>query len=230
MAGFKEQIKARFKVKFPTVTLSKKRLEAISDKLDAKTDSEEDIDTKLDELNDLIPFADIAKQDDKIRDLETKVKEVKPPTETENADPDKKDPENKDPKKDEVPAWAKGLTDTIQTLSTKLSAIEGEKTTTSRKGLLTEKLKDAPEAFKNKVLKDFGRMKFDTDEDFEEYLTDTVTDMGIVVQEESNNGLGNDKPAGGLKKPASDKEVSSAMKELIAERTAKAEAKATKTV
>ena len=57
---------------------------------------------------------------------------------------------------------------------------------------LNEKLKDCKNTtFKEKVLKDFARMSFDTDESFAEYLTETETDVATANQNVANEGLSN---------------------------------------
>lgn len=83
----REKIISQLKAKFSGVNLSKARMDAIADRLTPKITDEAEIDTKLDELNELVPFAEIARQDDKIRDLESKVNkkpkdEQKPNTES----------------------------------------------------------------------------------------------------------------------------------------------------
>lgn len=185
MPGFKDKFKERFKAKFPKVNLTATRLDSILDKLDAKTDNEDDIDSQLDALNELMPFADIAKQDDRIRDLEAKTKTPKKPEAT---------PENKDDESGDENPLVKSLMEKLNGIEQQLSAINGEKITGSRKEKLSEKLKDAPESYKNKILKDFGRMKFESDEEFEEYLTESENDLAAFVQEQSNSGLGKDRP------------------------------------
>lgn len=59
-----DKIKARLKEKFPGVNLSQTRIDAIADKLSSKITDENEIDTKLDELNDVHPLSEIAKYDD----------------------------------------------------------------------------------------------------------------------------------------------------------------------
>jgi hypothetical protein len=220
MAGFKEQIKARFKAKYPTVNLSAKRLESIVDKLDVKTESEDEIDGKLDDLNDVVPFDDIAKQDDRIRDLEKKGKTTPPATPP--VTPEGKTDDDAEP----VPGWAKGLQETIQNLSGELSAIKTEKIITSRSQLVADKLKDAPESYRTKALKDFTRMKFESDDEFTEYLTETETDYQAFVQEQSDAGLGVDAPKKAFGKTTGEKEVSPDMKQYLAESKASAPATA----
>lgn len=215
MAGFKEQIKAKFKAKYPTVTLSNARLDSIVDKLDNKTDSEDTIETALEAINDITPFDEMAKIDDKIRTLEAKKPKAADPVKPVTDPVVEPDPAN------EPPAWFKAFSEKVEG---KLSAIEGEKRITTRKQALTEKLKDAPESYKNTVLKAFNRMQFTTEEEFAEYIAETETDLAVVIQEQSNAGLGKDKPAANFGKTPAEKEVSADMKQYLAENAPKAPA------
>lgn len=95
----------------------------------------------------------------------------------------------------EAPAWAKALIEQNKTLSEKLAAIEGGKTTETRLQTLEGKLKDVPEAFKAKAMKDFKRMSFENDEAFNEYLGEVDTDITALNQELADKGLsGQSKP------------------------------------
>ena len=70
----KEKIIASIKAKFPAVNLSKARLDAIAAILEKKVTDESEIDAKLDEFNEYNPLADIAKQDDAMRNMQNKLK------------------------------------------------------------------------------------------------------------------------------------------------------------
>ncbi len=127
---------------------------------------------------------------------------------------------------DDMPEWAKTLTTAVQTLGQGLQAIQLEKVGNTRRDQYAKTLEGTSEAYKSKALKDFDRLTFKDDEDFTGWLTDTTEDVKGFIQEESNSGLGGDRPNGGAGKQANgEKEVSPAMKELIAERTAQAAAK-----
>lgn len=74
----------------------------------------------------------------------------------------------------------------------------------NRRAALEDKLKEAPEKFKSKILKDYDRMNFETEETFTEYLTETEADLTEFTQDLANQGLGrfprpgvggNDKPS-----------------------------------
>jgi len=120
------------------------------------------------------------------------------------------------------------LLNQVKTLAQGLAAVQTKEVATSRKDLLLAKLDKTPEAYKAKALKDFARMKFETQEEFDEYLAESETDAATAIQGESDAGLGGDTPPKGYvpAKGADEKEVSPAMKELIAERAAAAAAKA----
>jgi hypothetical protein len=228
MAGFKTQIKAKYKAKFPTVNLTNTRLDSIVDKLDVKIESEDEIETKLDELNEIFPFADIAKQDDKVRDLENKTKSTKTPEQIaaeKAAEEAGKAPEGET-------ATEKLLREILEgqkAQAAEIAAIKGEKTVTSRKQQLADKLKDAPEQFRNDVLTDIEEINFKDDDHFNSYVERKVAAAAGIIQANSDNGLGKDKPASGFGKPAGDKEMSPEMKERIADRKAAAEAKTAQT-
>ena len=99
MAIEKEKVVTRYKALFGTVGLSQTRLDEISAKLGLKMADEatdEDIDARLNEMNDLYPFSEIKKNDDrtlndknnpnrKPAQVETPKEEVK--TETKSDDP-----------------------------------------------------------------------------------------------------------------------------------------------
>ncbi|HEV7382728.1 MAG TPA: hypothetical protein VGN64_23195 [Dyadobacter sp.] len=91
---------------------------------------------------------------------------------------------------DEVPEWAKGLIESNKALTDKLQAIESGKTSDTRKQTLEAKIKDAPEKIKSKILKDFAKMSFEKDEDFDIYLEETATDVAEISQSFSDSGLG----------------------------------------
>lgn len=87
MAVDQAKVKARLKVLFPKANLSQKRIDEISAKLAKKPADDADdtaIDAVITDANELLDFEAIAKEDDRIRNLEAKVKqpttEPNPPT------------------------------------------------------------------------------------------------------------------------------------------------------
>lgn len=120
------------------------------------------------------------------------------------------------------------LLNQVKTLAQGLAAVQTKEVATTRKDLLMAKIEKTPEAYKAKALKDFARMKFETQEEFDEFLAESETDAAAAIQGASDEGLGGDGPYKGYvqSKGAGEREVSPAMKELIAERAAAVAAKA----
>lgn len=100
-----------------------------------------------------------------------------------------------DPKKQEVKEEPteptnemKALMDMMKSMQEKLSSLEAEKATSTRRGKLEKILKDAG-AFGKSKLRDFDRMKFDKEEDFESFCEEVEADLKELVQESANDGL-----------------------------------------
>lgn len=181
----KEKILVRLKAKYSGVNLSKARLDAIADKLATKITDETEIDAKLDELNELIPFADIAKQDDQLRTLQAKAKKDPKPSDDDDVDePDPEETKKGKKKKDDVPEWAKSLLQEVQSL-------KAEKAQTSIRQKATEKLKDVPEIVWAK------RALPEKEEDLDDFVTEVTTEWTAFKQDQKNEGLLNAHKPGG---------------------------------
>lgn len=151
---FKDKIIAAFKLKYPGINLSKTRLAAIATKIETKViDDETKIDAALAAMDDAYAFSDIAKEDDKVRTLEARVKAPKKeddPTETaaEKAAREAAEAAAKIvPAPDDAPAWAKALIEQNKNLANDLAVIKGEKIANTIKGKATELLKEVPVEF-----------------------------------------------------------------------------------
>lgn len=77
----------------------------------------------------------------------------------------------------------------VKPLQDELSGLKSGNIESQRKDALNGKLANAPEEFKTRILRDYGRMKFDTDEDFTAFLTDTEEDLKGFTQDVSNQQL-----------------------------------------
>jgi alpha-galactosidase/6-phospho-beta-glucosidase family protein len=101
-----------------------------------------------------------------------------------------------------------------------INTFKAGETAKTRLQTLNEKLKECrDETFKTKVLKDFARMKFETDDEFTEYLTDTENDVKTANQNVANLSLRTqgrpllpNAPEGD--KEATDAEIADVMKKL----------------
>lgn len=89
-----------------------------------------------------------------------------------------------------------------------IATLKGDKVTTSRKSKLAELLKDSG-SFGNRILKSFDRMKFETDEEFDDFYSEVEEDLNAYNQERADAGLANlsNPPAVGGKGGKKDDEV-----------------------
>lgn len=89
----------------------------------------------------------------------------------------------------------------LKPLQDKINKFETGKTTDTRKQTLEAKLKDAPAAFKKTIMNGFGKMQFESDEEFNEFISETETGLAEMNQENVNSGLSGfprpEVPAGG---------------------------------
>lgn len=188
---FKARLKA--KTKAAGVNLSQKRIDAFADRLHKKNpDVTDDAahDALIDALDELVAFADVAKEDDRVRTLETKASKQKDGDNPDD-DPDKNKGKDK-PAGDDVPAWAKSLMDEVKSL-------RADKQQSSIKSKLAEKLKDkVPEKFYSK------RALPDKEEDLDAFVAEVETDWSELKQENNNLGLGATSVPGGTAGPKTD--------------------------
>lgn len=86
---------------------------------------------------------------------------------------------------DEEPAWFKAYRE-LQ--DARFAKLEGEKIATSRKAKLESLLKDTG-TFGTRTLKSFSKMKFESDDEFDEFFTEVEEDLKSFNQERANAGL-----------------------------------------
>jgi len=99
------------------------------------------------------------------------------------------DDPNPDENGEKAPSWAKGLIETTKTLQQELKVLKDEKSLNSQLAMLTEKIKDADPIFKDQTLENFKHMKFEKQEDFDEYLTKTEGHLEAFNSNLSAKGL-----------------------------------------
>jgi hypothetical protein len=187
----KDKILAAIKAKFPAVNLSKTRLNALAAIIEKKViDDESKIDAALDDLNSFMPLTDLAKEDDRVRNLEAKLKTTAT-TKTKDddeSDPNKKTPEtNDDP---EMPKWARAMMEQNKNLLEKVASIEKDKTRQTLQEKIGTQLKDVPKAIWSK------RQMPEKEEDIENFVAEVRTDFEELVQQSTDNGLSLMRPPG----------------------------------
>ncbi len=205
----KDKIILSLKTKYPK--LSDARISGYAEKLAAKITDEKDIDSKIDDLNDVVDFASIIKSDEKIAKIEAEKKAAKKQPESAKEESKEEDPaiddENAELAKKEprVPAWAKALIESNKQLSADLTAIKSKESQQTIQQKLADRLKDIPAKFWAK------RAAPATDEDIEGFVTDVTADYTDFSKDMSDKGFSAmSRPIGGTgadDKKATDKEV-----------------------
>ena len=76
----------------------------------------------------------------------------------------------------------------VKPLNDKLAALDGERTVKSRKSSLDAILKDAPEKIRQRYEKDFERMNFKDDEDFNGWIGEITPDVEAITNEFNSKG------------------------------------------
>ncbi|MCZ4244971.1 hypothetical protein [Pedobacter punctiformis] len=222
----KEKIAARLKAKAAGVNLSKTRIDAIVARAEkGLTDESDDtaIDANLDTINELTPFKEMAAFDDHQRAKDAKDKIEKDKADKEAAEKAAKEGNVDVP--EDAPAWLKPLLEaqaaTTKALSDQIAAINGEKVLTTRREQYAKTLEGTSEAYKAEALKDFDRLSFKDDSDYQEWATAKSESVKAFIQEDANGGLGGDRPVGGVggntstKKEATAAEVDAVVNAII---------------
>lgn len=188
----KKEILEALKNKYKNLGFTDKAFDGVADFLAKTVTKQEEIDNAIGGVEDLLK-AFQGDADKRVNDAVEKAK--KEPGK--GAEPEKKEePEKKTDVPDDTPAWAKTLIEDNRKMSEKIIALETGKTTDTRKGKLAEVLSSFSDAYKKTVEKNYARMAFATDEDFNTYLEDVKTDGAEHQQTEANTGLGSvTKPA-----------------------------------
>ena len=200
----KQQVLLRLKPKVKAFGFNKKELMSVAAKIadnltSADDASDEDVNAEIDTAIDaVLPYLQVS-QSFANRVIEENRKK-NDDDETDDGDDDessnttnrqtgsnKKNPKNKG-KNDDAPEWAKGMMQTIEILTGKISALEGNEITTSRKAKLEALLKDAG-TFGSRTLKSFSKMSFESDEEFEEFYSEVEEDLKAYNQERADAGL-----------------------------------------
>jgi hypothetical protein len=182
----KEKILAALKTKYANKGFSAKTLEGIAENLAATVTEESNIQTAVDGLEGVMNVMQ-AEGDRRANEATAKAKA--------DAEKAKTPPENNtetppvDSTKD-VPEWAKTLTDTLNSISKELNGLKAEKVTASRKQLLESKLQNVNPAFKATVLENFELMRFDSEDTFNTFLSNTEAKAKDFIQAETDKKLG----------------------------------------
>ncbi|MBA4852071.1 hypothetical protein [Emticicia sp. BO119] len=167
--SLKAKIIQALKAKHKNKGFGEKAFDAVATFLDATVTEETEIDTAIEGVEGLLTGF----QGDADARINTAIAKAKTEKDKEEKGKGGDDTEKvKTPPNEDVPEWAKGMIELNKTLLSKVEALEKGKTTDTRKTELEAILKDTPESFRNMKLKDFGRMVFKDDTEFDAYKTE----------------------------------------------------------
>lgn len=198
-----QQVLLRLKPKVKAFGFNKKEIQGvaakIADNLDSPDDaSDEDlnaeIDTKIDAVIPILEFGrsyanrvinDAKKNDDENNEREDDTDDESSDTSSANNAKRKQKNIQSNSNNDDL---AKSFLNAIKELKAEISSLKGEKVTDSRRSRLETLLKDSG-TFGSRTLKSFAKMKFDSDDDFDEFFAEVQDDLKALNQERANAGL-----------------------------------------
>ena len=97
---------------------------------------------------------------------------------------------------DKAPAWAQQIIADNKVLRERLQSIESERTQNSRLERFREAIKGAPDKVKARYEKDFARLTFKDDADFDGYLEEIAPDIAAMAASDSRKGAAVGAPFG----------------------------------
>lgn len=104
----------------------------------------------------------------------------------------------------DMPEWAKQLLEQNKKLSESLQVLQGTKVHENRLAQVQKVLGQAPKWYSDTVTASFGKMKFETDEEFAEYTQVLKTQTDTTIQAIKESGIVMTPPGGATLPPAPD--------------------------
>ena len=97
---------------------------------------------------------------------------------------------------EKAPAWAQQIIADNKALRERLQSIESDRTQNSRLERFREAIKGAPDKVKTRYEKDFARLTFKDDADFDGYLEEIAPDIAAMAASDSRKGAAVGAPFG----------------------------------
>lgn len=158
--------------------------------------SDEDVNAEIEkQVNAVLPYLKIAQKTAQ-RTIQS-FKDSKGLDDDEVDDPDD-DPagnkksirkQKKEKEEEQVPAWAQALITQNKALQNEILGLKSERENDGRRSKLKALLKDKG-TFGKTVLKNFDKMKFENESEFDDFYDGVVEDLAAIDQERANEGLG----------------------------------------
>lgn len=169
--------------------------------------SDEDVNAEIEkQVNAVLPYLKIAQK--------TAQRTIQSFKDSQDLDDDEVDDEDDDPagskkpirkqKKDEqIPAWGQAIIIQNKALLTEIIGLKSERENDGRRSKLKALLKDKG-TFGKTVLKNFDKMKFENESEFDDFFDGIVEDLAAIDQERANEGLGKLGAPAAQRKPKKD--------------------------
>lgn len=169
--------------------------------------SDEDVNAEIEkQVNAVLPYLKIAQK--------TAQRTIQSFKDSQDLDDDEVDDEDDDPagskkpirkqKKDEqIPAWGQAIITQNKALLTEIIGLKSERENDGRRSKLKALLKDKG-TFGKTVLKNFDKMKFENESEFDDFFDGIVEDLAAIDQERANEGLGKLGAPAAQRKPKKD--------------------------
>ena len=149
--------------------------------------SEEEINEKISsEVEAVIPYLKIAQKASN-RVIQNS-KNNKNPESDDNGTNAGQDGVYQEKEEEKVPVWAQAIITQQKAIQTELTGLKSERETDGRRSKLKALLKDTG-TFGKSTLKNFDKIKFENEADFEEFYDGVVEDLATLNQERANAGL-----------------------------------------
>ena len=155
--------------------------------------SDEDVNAEIEkQVNAVLPYLKIAQ-----KTAQRTIQSFKDSQDLDDDEVDDDDPagnkkpirKQKEEKDEQVPAWAQAFITQIKALQTEILGLKSERENDGRRSKLKALLKDKG-TFGKTVLKNFDKMKFENESEFDDFYDGVVEDLAAIDQERANEGLG----------------------------------------
>ena len=150
--------------------------------------SEEDINEKISaEVDSVVPYLKIA-QNASNRVIQNYKNNKSNDDDNDEDEAGEGKPNKPSEEADKIPAWAQALIAQNKAIQTELVGLKSERVSDGRRAKLQALLKDTGVFGKN-VLKNFDRMSFENESEFDDFYDGVTEDLSAINQERANAGL-----------------------------------------
>lgn len=211
----KKAIRALLQSEFGGVQLSDARVEQLAKRLEGKVTTEDELKEKLSLLNELEPFSEKVKEDDRLRSFQSEIEKLKKGAgKSEEKDKGDEGAGGSGAASGGAESGKEGgnneLLALLKEMKNEISSIKSEKVVTDRRSTILSKLEGADKSYSDSVLGNFDFMTFPDDETFNKYLSKVETDFANHTQTQAESKLGKDSPFSSVGKDGKVAEASQA--------------------